>query len=498
MKRNAVPGLDPVSLPVGTVVGPWRVEGWAGRGSYGVVYRAVRVGQEEGGLVALKLAMHPEDPRFEREVTLLSRLRHPNVPRYLGHGSWRSPAGTVHPYLAMQWVEGSPLYDWSAERNPSSRRVLRVLAQAARALEAVHAAGAVHRDVKGANLLVRRGDGRVFLSDFGTGHYAGAATLTPKAFVPGTPAYQSPEAWRFPLRFLNAPAERYEATPADDLFALGVAAYRLVTDEYPPSPAPMEDTAGLWREGGTGPRPPVVLNPRVVPRLSELILRLLSLRPEARGSAAELAVMCEEAAARLGPEADFPLFEWDVAITPGNQQCPRRRDRKVVRQSERRDAFEKDELERQEAEDLARARARTEREPERTPRSPWVFRLIALAAGVLLMVGSWWLGTRYAASSAWGERGGLVGLVDEIWPLSVPATPVASLPAGIRKEVPPEPFKNQLRPPCASGLVEIKRGCWAKLEARPPDCPMGAYEWRGGCYMPLILPGPPPATSEQP
>lgn len=497
MKKNAVPELDPVSLPVGAVVGPWRVEGWAGRGSYGVVYRAVRVGQEEAGLVALKLAMHPEDPRFEREVTLLSRLRHPNVPRYLGHGSWRSPAGTVHPYLAMQWVQGSPLYDWSAERNPSSRRVLRVLAQAARALEAVHAAGAVHRDVKGANLLVRRGDGRVFLSDFGTGHYAGAATLTPKAFVPGTPAYQSPEAWRFPLRFLNAPAERYESTAADDLFALGVAAYRLVTDEYPPSPAPMEDTAGLWREGGAGPKPPVALNPRVVPRLNELILRLLSLRPETRGSAAQLEALSEEAAEQLGPEADFPLFEWDAAITPESQQCPRRRDRKVVRQSERRDAVEKAELERQEAEDLARARARTEQDPERTPRSPWMFRLIALAAGVLLMVGSWWLGARYAASSAWGERGGLVGLVDELWPLSVPATRAASRPAGIRKEVPPEPSKNQLRPPCARGLVEIQRGCWTKLEERAPDCPQNSYEWKGGCYMP-ILSLQPPATSEQP
>lgn len=494
MKRNTAAGLDPVSLPVGTVVGPWRVEGWAGRGSYGVVYRAVRVGQEEAGPVALKLAMDPEDPRFEREVTLLSRLRHPNVPRYLGHGDWRSPAGTAHPYLAMQWVEGSPLYDWSGERNPSSRQVLRVLAQAARALEAVHAAGAVHRDVKGANLLVRRGDGHVFLADFGTGHYAGAATLTPKAFVPGTPAYQSPEAWRFPL---DAPAERYEATPADDLFALGVTAYRLVTDEYPPSPAPMEDMAGLWREGGAGPRPPAALNPRVVPRLNELISRLLSLRPEARGSAAQLAALCEEAAEQLGPEADFPLFGWEARSPAGWRTEVRQRDRKVVRQSERRDAAERAELKHQQAKDLARARARTERDPERTPRSPWVSRFFKVAVAVPLMMGAWWLGALYAASSEGGDQGSRVGLLDEIWPLSVPARQTATHPAGIRKDVPPQPFGNQLRPPCARGLVEIQKGCWAQLEERAPNCPRNAYEWKGGCYMP-ILSLQPPATSEQP
>ena len=460
--------------------------------------------------MALKLAVHPEDPRFEREVKLLSRLRHPNVPAHLGHGVWRLPAGATHPYLAMQWVQGSPLYDWAAQRNPTSRQVLRVVAQGARALEAAHAAGAVHRDVKGANVLVRRGDGRVFLADFGSCRYAGAATLTPQAFPAGTPAYRSPETWRHAQRSIHAPGVRYEATPADDLFALGVTAYRLVTDEYPPSTAPIEDTAGVWREGGEGPRAPAALNPRAVPRLNELILRMLSLKPEARGTAGELAAMLEEAAEQAGPEADQLLFTWealspntwsaeDVAITVGNQQRPRQRDRKVVRQSERRDAVEKTELERQEAEERTRANARTDRDPERTPRSPWVLRLVALSVGALAMVGSWWLGTRYAAlSGEEAKEGGLVGLGDQAWPIAVPATPAASQAPGIRESVPSEPFRNQLRPPCVGGLVEIQGGCWTRLEVQPPKCPASAYEWKGGCYMPIILPGPPPATSAQP
>jgi serine/threonine protein kinase len=128
MQRTATLGEDPAALPVGTVVGPWRVERWGGRGSFGAVYPTVRVGREESGAVALKLAVYPEDPRFDREVKLLSRLRHPGVPRYLGRGFWRHASGAVHPYLAMEWIQSRPLYGWAARRNPTSRQVLRMLA----------------------------------------------------------------------------------------------------------------------------------------------------------------------------------------------------------------------------------------------------------------------------------------------------------------------------------------------------------------------------------
>jgi hypothetical protein len=79
----------------------------------------------------------------------------------------------------------------------------------ARALEATHAACGVHRDVKGDNVLVRPADGRVFLTDFGAGHYRGAATLTTKLLPPGTPAYRSPEAWGFLRVFRRHPTAHY-------------------------------------------------------------------------------------------------------------------------------------------------------------------------------------------------------------------------------------------------------------------------------------------------
>ena len=98
--------LHPALLPLGTQVGPWRVESWAGRGVYGAVYRALPVDDAHADPVALKVALFPDDPRFAREVELLSRARHPSLPELYGHGTWQATGGTHHPFLAMQWVAG--------------------------------------------------------------------------------------------------------------------------------------------------------------------------------------------------------------------------------------------------------------------------------------------------------------------------------------------------------------------------------------------------------
>ncbi len=244
MERTPFPTLNPALLPPGTQVGPWRVVEWVGRGVHGAVYRAVRVGQENSLPVALKLALLPRDPRFAREVELLSRSHHPHIPCLIDHGEWQPPDGTTHPYIAMEWVDGVPLYDWARLYHPTPQQMLRLLAQLALALQYVHAQGALHRDVKGANALVRRSDSRLFLTDFGSCIYPGADTFTPPPLPPGTPAYRSPEAWLFSIQHSRAFTAPYSAGPADDLYALGVTACRLATGTYPAMGEALKDEHG--------------------------------------------------------------------------------------------------------------------------------------------------------------------------------------------------------------------------------------------------------------
>ncbi|MFP2927762.1 serine/threonine-protein kinase [Pyxidicoccus sp. 3LG] len=282
--------LEPARLPLGTRIGPWRVLEPRGRGACGAVYRAIDVDGAVGP-VALKLALLSRDERFAREVELLSRIHHPSVPRLVDSGEWRGPSGVVFPYLVMEWVEGVPLYDWARSHRPDSRKVLQVLAMLARALEAVHAAGAVHRDLKGDNILFSDTDGRAFLTDFGSGYYMGASRLTREQFPPGTPAYRSPEAWRSVPRGVP-----YAPGPADDVFVLGVTAYRLATGDYP-SELEMKEEAARGQKLG-----------RCCGELRALISRMMSMEPEARGSARELAEALESATREAGPEADVPLI----------------------------------------------------------------------------------------------------------------------------------------------------------------------------------------------
>ncbi len=456
--------LNPACLPPGTRVGPWRVVDRRGRGTYGVVYRAEAVEREAAEPVALKLALYPRDERFAREVELLSRIRHPGVPRLKDHGHWEHPAGTRHPYLAMELVEGVPLYDWAREHHPSSRQVLRLLANLARALEATHAAGGVHRDVKGGNVLVRPSDGQVFLTDFGSGHYLGAETLTWQALPPGTPAYRSPEAWRFVLRSSHDLRAHYVAGPGDDVFALGVTAYRLVTGEYPPSTDPADAESSLWHGEGTGPRPPRALNARCGPELSALVSRMLSVAPEARGGAHALAEALEQAARTAGREADAPLFVLEEPVPRATPPTPGPSWR------------------------------------------PWL--AAALAGGPLALGLGWALGeppgeapaqVRVAAQVDTNDAG-TVAVGDSA--LTAPLGPIQppSIWATIAVELPPKPFPGQTRPDAKGRCprkvqVPINGGCWVQIHAAQKDCKEDGYEYKGGCYLPGFPPAREPVSS---
>ncbi|MBN1207409.1 MAG: serine/threonine protein kinase, partial [Myxococcaceae bacterium] len=366
--------------------------------------------------------------------------------------------------LVMDWVEGVPLYDQARQSNPSSQQVLQWLSQLASALQAVHAQGCVHRDVKGDNVLVRHSDRRALLTDFGSGRYPDAATLTPDILPPGTPAYRSPEACLFELQHFRDPKARYRAQPADDLYALGVTAYRLVTGQYPELGEPLQDEAGLWHLQGLASPAPLVLNPRLTPQLDALILRMLSVRPEQRGTAAELAEALEQTAQRPHPESTRSLFTQELPGSAERVSPP--------------------------------ARAR-----------PWRRRLATAAALLALGAWGWWSIPKkfpqqppvliHEAGGARLEDGGTSGLGDEAATASTMASPAPSVP-GVQAEEPlPEPLPGQVRPNAKGRCphprqVPLGGGCWVAVPLDREGCellkPNGGNMFKGTCYMPVILP----------
>jgi eukaryotic-like serine/threonine-protein kinase len=444
------PSLEPL-------IGAWRLMARSGQGAYGIVYRAEHVRQDPLGPFALKLAIHPEDPRFEREAELLSRIRHPHVPRLHDRGWWTPPGSPSFPYLVMEWVEGVSLYDWAAGHAVTSRQVLRLLAQVARALEATHASGGVHRDVKGHNVRVRP-DSHAVLVDFGSSHYQGAPVLTRHLPPPGTSQYSSPESLRFQWEHHREPTARYLAQPADDVYALGVTAYRLVTGRYPPA------VEGKKARNGFRLVAPARVPPRtwvsLAPELDALVERMLSYEPSQRGTAAAIASALEQTEQTAHAQADQPL-------TP--RQGPRR------------------------------SRKATAATPSRSATPAWFW--WATTLGVCLSLVLWLIASplwRQLASTEVEPKqdGSAAGLADTMQGVSANEISVPERHL-IGRDMPKEPFPGQRRPPCAKDETAINRGCWGQSPRQNPPCGERSIEWKNKCYWP-IFELPRPSTSDAP
>src|SRR5215208_1155989 len=150
----------------GSVLAGHRIEAVAGRGGMGVVYRARQLALDR--LVSLKVvaAGLADDPafreRFRRESKIAASLDHPNVIPVFGAGEEDGLA-----WIAMRYVEGDDLRSLVRREGPlEARRAAHIVSQVAAALDAAHAIGLVHRDVKPANVLLGPGD-HVYLTDFG-------------------------------------------------------------------------------------------------------------------------------------------------------------------------------------------------------------------------------------------------------------------------------------------------------------------------------------------
>jgi serine/threonine protein kinase len=227
----------PPTPRIGTIFAGYRIEALRGRGGMSVVYRAEN--PRLGNVVALKLLSPDlaEDEsfreRFVRESRTAASIAHPHIIPIYDAGD---AEGLL--YIAMRYVDGPDLkvlVKDTDELSPS--RVMRIAGQVASALDAAHARGLIHRDVKPANILVEagaEGEDHAYLADFGlTKHVESHSGITGSGQFVGTIDYMAPEQ-----------IEGREVDARADLYALGCVVYECLAG----SPPYRRDTdvAVLW------------------------------------------------------------------------------------------------------------------------------------------------------------------------------------------------------------------------------------------------------------
>ena len=206
----------------------YRLESRIATGGMGEVWRATDTILGRSVAVKLLKSEYADNAlfrtRFETEARHAASLHHPGVAAVydFGEASAVDGSGVHRPFLVMELVDGQPLSALLLPGQPLDPEATRdLLAQAADALGAAHAAGIVHRDVKPANLLVTP-DRQVKITDFGIARAAEGVGLTETGQVMGTPQYLSPEQ-----------AEGKSASPASDVYSLGVVAFECLAGRRP-------------------------------------------------------------------------------------------------------------------------------------------------------------------------------------------------------------------------------------------------------------------------
>lgn len=267
MVTNVIPPANPL------LAGRYRLDSRIATGGMGEVWRATDIVLHRPVAVKLLPIDYRESAgalaRFRAEARHAGSLSHPGIAQIY---DYREGEPGYAPYLVMELVEGPSLAGLLAGGPLDPARTMDVVAQTAAGLQAAHSAGLVHRDIKPGNLLIGPG-GRVKITDFGISRTAASPAMTAAGALIGSPAYLAPE------RVRGAPA-----TPASDLYALGIVAYECLTGAPPFGGTALEMAYAHVNQ-------PIPALPRQVPpEVAGLVAQLTAGDPAARpGSADEVA-----------------------------------------------------------------------------------------------------------------------------------------------------------------------------------------------------------------
>jgi serine/threonine-protein kinase len=263
-----------LSLWMGTaIVGRYVLIGPVGYGGVSVVYQAIDTHRGSRTAVKLLSPAFADDEyareRVRQEALITTRLRHPSVPQVFDFGDATLPDGRVVPYVAMELLSGAMLAGRLAGGALPWPEAVRVAATIADVLAIAHRRGVVHRDLTPANIMMTGSGPKII--DFGE-----AITVAAVSAI----AAEHP----LPTRRVSSAAD-----PADDVYALGVLLYQMLTGHSPYLTASTESQLHAARLRHIAPTP-VLLVPGLPRTIAEVCRACMAKRPEDRPVAAQVAL----------------------------------------------------------------------------------------------------------------------------------------------------------------------------------------------------------------
>lgn len=318
----------------GDVVGGWTVLNALGEGTFGRVYRVSRA-EQAGAMKVLFDQSAPALDRLRNEAAVLREFDHPGIPSLLDEDLDAQP-----PFIVMALAAGTSVTEWLNEHNeagsfPGDIEALTICKRLLSILTYLHRTGAVHRDIKDANVL-RTPDSRVSLIDFGFCKPAGTADIrnSDSFFRVGAARFSPPAK-------LASPGT---AVASHDVFAVGVLGYLMLTRRFPWS-TPTGDFGDLRElQLSTRPQPIAVLNSTVRPQVSKFLMDLIDIddrrRPTADAALARAEEVLQDISSQGGVPRLIPAFihlphvtrdplygdirlteyEWSILATPEMQR----------------------------------------------------------------------------------------------------------------------------------------------------------------------------------